>query len=636
MVIPKNCLIYDIETSTNGASFQELETHELRFFGAYSYLDDEYYLFDHHQKDEIKQLISRHKFVVGFNNKHYDNVILEQEGIKFDFKIVIDLHKIIEQRQMSIKWKNSILGYHLRDLSLDTITRTLELVNDTTAKGELDYNMLNKTEFTKEEYNEIEKYTVRDIEITQKLWEWCFDWFDSWGHSLKEKDQKNLVHIHCTPSVYSYKVICKKAGLREEYSQSKEKNKFNEGGYVAYPAVESLEGDIYCMDFASLYPHIMIQCNMFGRAQPIEKLRTNVWSGFDCNGIYNSEEMHKISKALHEMYLERRALKKAKDPREYGLKIAMNTVYGLLRSSLFKSVYDEVAGNDVCLIAQNWVKLARKRFKEAGLFVFYTDTDSVYIQDLENNKQKILDVTKSLIEKIKSNVPFPVDTFDMDIDYEIDFISFFKGKVKTNEEDGELDEEDIINKEKFGLLKKNYVFSYKKGDVHDIYIKNLGIVKRSNTPLSKRIFWEKMKPLILANHCCKFPNEMIADWVKKYIDEDISLFTRRFTVKKRDSYKVEGCMQVQIHDYIPEGKTNPLGPGTYFFIPNKKLGVGKGFKKYCLLEEYQNNLNYEDLYLDVVMKELSYFNENYIPVMNSKKKEKIIKFEDTLTQKELW
>ena len=334
------------------------------------------------------------------------------------------------------------------------------------------------------------------------------------------------------------------------------------------------------------------------------------------------------------MYIERRDLKKNKDPREYGLKIAMNTIYGLLRSSLFKSVYDEVAGNDVCLVAQNWVKLARKRFKEAGYFVFYTDTDSVYIEDKNDNKERLLEVTKNIITEIKAGVPFPADTFDMDIDYEIDFISFFKGS-SNNDNEKDLDEEDTKNKE-LGLLKKNYLFSYKKGDVHDVYVKNLGIVKRSNTPLSKRIFWEKMKPLILQNHSCKFPNNILEDWVKEYIEQDIGLFTRRYTVKKRDSYKVEGCMQVQIHDYIPEGQTNILGPGTYFFVPNKRIGVGKGFKKYCLLEEYENNLNYNDLYLDVVMKELSYFNENYIPVVTSKKREKVIPFENKFQQLELW
>jgi len=629
-MMPENILIYDIETSTHGASFQELEKHKLRFFGAYSYLDKKYYLYNHHQKKEIKMLISRHKFVVGFNNKHYDNPILEREGINFNYKVVIDLQKIIDQRQMSIKWKDSILGYHLRDLSLDTITRTLNLVDDSTAKGDFDYKILDKDEFTDDEMYDIEKYTIRDIEITQKLWDWCFDWFDNWGYALSEKDQKNLVHIHCAPSIYSYKVICLKAGLKEQYSPSKTKNEFTEGGYVAYPAIESLEGNIYCMDFASLYPHIMIQCNMFGRQN---EGRVG-WSGFDANGFYNHEKMNKISKALHEMYIERRDLKKAGDPREYGLKIAMNTVYGLLRSSLFKSVYDETAGNDVCLIAQNWVKLARQRFKEAGYFIIYTDTDSVYIQDKKESKYSLLEVTKTIIDEIKNGVPFPVDTFDMDIDYEIPFISFFKGQ-KKNDNEKELDEEDTKNKE-LGLLKKNYIFVYKKGDKEDVYIKNLGIVKRSNTPLSKKIFWEKMKPLIIENRCCKFSNLMIEDWIKEYIEADIKLFTKRYTVKKRDSYKVEGCLQVQIHDYIPQGQTNPLGPGTYFLVPNKTLGVGKGFKRYCLLEEYESKLNYNDLYLDVVMKELSYFNRDYIPPVNSNKKEKEIKYEDTLTQQELW
>jgi len=632
-MIPKNCLIYDIETATHGASFQELGKHKLRFFGAYSYLDNKYYLLNHNQKDEIKELIARHKFFIGYNNKHYDNVILENEGIRFNYKVIIDLLKIIGDKQGFIKWKDSILAYHLRDLSLNTVTKTLGLVDEESGKGDLDYTILNKTEFTIEEFEDIKKYTIRDIEITKKLWEWIFNQFDSWGHLLSEKDRNNLVHIHSSTSVFSYKVICKKAGLKELYSPSKESNEHTEGGYVAYPAIEKLEGHIFCMDFASLYPHIMIECNMFGRIMEEEE-GWNGYDGFETMGKYNNKEMHIISQTLHEMYLERKELKKNKDPKEAGLKRALNTIYGLLRSSLFKSVYDEIAGNDVCLIGQNWIKLARQKFKDAGYFVFYTDTDSVYLEDKENNKEKVLAVTKEIIDEIKSKIPFPVDTFDMDVDYEIDFIHFFKGAKKDENEI--LDEEDQKNKDELGLLKKNYIFVYKNGDKKDLMIKNLGLVKRSNTPLSKRIFWEKMKPLIIENHNAVFENKQIEEWVKEFLEKDISLLTKRYTVKKKSYYKVPGCLQVQIHDYIPEGKERPLGPGTYFLVPNKSKGVGKSFKRYCTIEEYNKNLCYDDLYLDVVMKELSYFNENYVPFKNSKKREKVLKYEEKFTQRELW
>ena len=223
--------------------------------------------------------------------------------------------------------------------------------------------------------------------------------------------------------------------------------------------------------------------------------------------------------------------------------------------------------------------------------------------------------------------------FKFKIDDEITDVFFFKGKDKKLENEF-LDEDDklMIEKKEF-YIKKSYIYLTKK---KRLIIKNLGIIKRSNTPLSKKIFWEKMKPLILENHCCKFTNEQIEKWVKEYIDKDITCFTRRFTVKDRRAYKVEGCLQVQIYDYIPEGETNNLGHGTYFLVPNKKMGVGKSFKKYCTLEEYKNNLTYDDLYLDVVFRELSYFNKNYIPPIFSNKKVKVIPFENKFKQLELW
>ncbi len=168
-MIPQQTLIYDIETATNGASFQELEKHKLRFFGAYSYQDKQFYLYSHKEKDKIQALIKRHKFLVGFNNKYYDNIILETEGYDLKYKIIIDLLKIIKQREMLIKWKNSVLGYHIKDFSLKTITKTLELVDDDTGKGELDYTILDKKQYTPQDLLKISEYISRDIVITKKL-----------------------------------------------------------------------------------------------------------------------------------------------------------------------------------------------------------------------------------------------------------------------------------------------------------------------------------------------------------------------------------------------------------------------------------------------------------------------------------
>ena len=607
MEYPNDVLIYDIECGTHNYTFKESHLHSFRLFGAYSFKFKKYFILEN--LADAQKLIDKHRFVVGFNNIGYDDVVLKANGIKYKYKIVIDLKKLIDQRKGSVMWKGKPLAYALERMSLDFITRALDLVDDTTAKDDLDYTILNRAipEWTIQEKQKIYQYTKRDIEITKKLWEWVVNQFDSWKHHLTQQDQNKLRHLYVAPSVYSYKVLCNKAGVEETYSNEKTQSRLKEGGYVAYPAIERIEGNLYCMDYASLYPHIMIQCNLFGRVQD-----PTAWHGnnkFKILGYYNKDTMSKMSSVIFDMYKERKALKKAGDPREYGLKIAMNTAYGIMRNPAFSAVYDPVIGNDCCLLAQQWAKLARQRYMEAGYFVFYTDTDSVYLEDKEDNQGKLLTVTKNIIKEINANVPFPVDTFDMDIDYKIEYIQFFHG---GNEKDDEkLDQEDIVNK-KLGLMKKNYLFVYKdkKGE-KQVMLKNLGIVKRSNTKLSKRIFWEKIVPLIKREHKCKFHKSKLLIWINEYMNEDIMLLAKRYNVRDLDTYKSKSCIQAQICAYKPKGAKESLGRGIHFLLPNKTLGAGKGKRKYCTLEEYNKYLRRSDLDINVVLSELEYFNKDH-------------------------
>lgn len=620
-----NALIYDIECATYNYSINDVMHHELKYFGAYSYKNNEYYFFNN--KEDMQKLIKEHKILIGFNNKAYDNPILQNSGIKLEFKIIIDLMHVVKSRAGLIPFKESFLSYHLRNYSLDAITRTLELV-DEDGKKEIDYKMFNIPNPTIEQYNIMREYTLRDIEITKKLFDWINELFDSWKYHLSDEDAKRLKHISSAPSVYTYKVLAHKCGFEEAYENVEERLYQGAGGYVAYPAAEKVEGDIYCLDFSSLYPHIMIQCNLYGR----NKDKDEGWNGngiFNVKGFYDDTKMHKVSKVLMDIYNERKLLKKKKDKREYGLKIVLNTCYGILRNPKFKNVYDNVAGEDCCVIGQQWIQLARKIFEDAGYFIIYTDTDSIYFQDVFQDKVKILDTKEMVINKIKENVPFPVDTFDMAIDYEIDMIHFFRG---GNMKDEHTLLADDIKNQKLGLMKKNYLFVYhdSKGE-KKVFIKNLGIVKRTCSQISKIIFWEKLVPVIIETNNCKFYNNQLQEWVNELINQNIKLIVKRIAVQAQCDYNSKTCIQMQAYNYTPEGSKEPLGAGIHYLIPNKRFGFGKGRVKYCTIEEYYKFLTPSDLFLHGVMRELKYFNINFIDAIPEEKT-----LEQALKQLQLW
>jgi len=596
--ITDDVLIYDIETATDGKP--DPEKDKLRVFGCYSYKTKKHYFLT--KSDDIKKIIKAHKYLVGFNNLRYDNVVMyhcgfsdiiqkDQWGVAtFQYKINIDMMEIFKKRASAMKIKKGMLGDLLMKYSLDFISKTIGIVNDEEGKiQDFDYTLLNKKTWTPEEKKLIGKYTLRDIQVTRKMYEWLEDYFDSFKDFLNEKDVETKKYLTASTAVFTYKAICKKLGWEEEYSN--EKGEKYGGGYVAYPAGPEFKGNIYCMDYNSLYPHIFSQCNLYSESD-------FGWNGgklFTVNGMYNDKVMGAIEKLIMELYNLRLQYKKDKDPREYAIKINLNTIYGLAGNPSFKHLYNRTTADDCTSLARQWVMLARKYFKEDGYEVIYTDTDSVYFIDKFNDEERMLKTRDRIIKDIKDNVPFPQETFDMGVDYKIQAMWFFKGKG-AEKDDLYMDDMDAINKPK-GYMKKNYIFLTEDGNV---VVKNLGVRKKSISQLSRKIFWEYLVPKIKEEKRVKFPKSFFRKLIYKLLEEDISLAQIRYSVNDADSYKLDTQMQAQV--------AKRYGTGIHFLIPNK-LKIGAGTKKfYCTLEEFKKkNMKLEHIDLSNVWKELEYF-----------------------------
>lgn len=352
----------------------------------------------------------------------------------------------------------------------------------------------------------------------------------------------------------------------------------------------------------SLYPHIMIMCNLYGQIKDPAKFNS-AWNGdgvWDVEGYYDSEVISGVAKLLIKWYQDRLEYKKNKDRREYTIKIIINTIYGILNNPYYLRTYNRVAGGDCTRIGRQWTKFARKIFIENGYTMIYTDTDSVYIVDPFKDKERMLKVKQTIIDKIKASVPFPQDTFDMGIDDEIQYMFFFKGKNKDEKDsDKEMDDQDFIDKPK-GLLKKNYIYVKKDGDV---VIKNLGIKKKSISAVSKKIFWDKLVPEIKKGNI-KFKKAQIKKWMDDYLEENIELAFMRKEVGLYEQYarKSPNCTAAQI--------AKKYGPGIHFMIPNKKMiGIGKSKdKRLCTYEEFKaHKMTNADIDTDGFWKELHYF-----------------------------
>ena len=159
----KPYLIFDIETDS-----PKPEEANLKWFGAYSYIDKKYYLLDYTHKDEILNLIKRHTHLIGFNNNNFDIPITKKflGEDAFKYKIILDLWECLAPKGnngFGSYNKGRLLQMGITDLpnyKLKTICDFLKL--DEFSKGDIDYNIFKKNYWTKAEVAEIKKYLKQD------------------------------------------------------------------------------------------------------------------------------------------------------------------------------------------------------------------------------------------------------------------------------------------------------------------------------------------------------------------------------------------------------------------------------------------------------------------------------------------
>jgi DNA polymerase elongation subunit (family B) len=565
-------LIFDIETQTFGKPNPKKDV--FKYMGAYSYIDKKYYFLD--DKDEVKELLKRHKIIVGFNSYHYDEPIMKRCGCWVGGHTHLDLYKIIKKRSNLLRCENE--SKSLRNLA--------KFFGMKVQKGEMDYELLNKPAISQEEFYTIKEYTLKDIEVTKELFEYIYNFFEPFKEYLSKYDQDRFKWLTTSTGAYAYKVICNMTGIEEEYSDIREGERYK-GGYVSLPTQAEEHDDILCYDFNSLYPHCFIQANLYSHSCNCCK-EEDKWTGnemFPVTGKYCIKTQGKIEKLLLEMYKKRQVYKKDNDRREYVIKIIINTMYGISGSPLFKNLYSYKTASDCTLIARRSTKFARKKFQSAGYEVLYSDTDSVYLKDPFKDPERLKFIKKHIVDTIKKNLPFPAETFDMGVDDEIKHIWFFKKNDK--------------------FLKKFYIYVTEGGKVK---VKGLPMIKNDSSKVGYHVFKKYMLESVKQG-VIKFDYENVKLWVDNELRLNLDYVVRTYKVNSFETYKNESQLQAQI--------SKKYGAGVHYLIANKKVGVGKGCR-YCTREEFKDaELGFDDLVLTKFWSEMEVFCD--IPVIKKYK-----------------
>ena len=658
--IKDKCLVLDIETYSEDINGNEIsinsqfdyyvEMAKIRWFGAYSYKYDKKYLLEYStQREEIKQILSEHNILIGFNCDEFDVPILRNDNLldsstKYN---VVDCMQILGSSVFKNKsgWAFKNRGELMKfDFSKNSLKHIAEVMELEFQKGEIDYKLFKKSSYTNEEIKEIKAYLLSDVMATKGMFDKLWDFWIPFTNLLNQEFVLNLSWIKNSIASLTYKSACSLMGVDPTYSDKVVKAE-QMGGRVIMPKYEETRG-VWYIDYASLYPHIFCMFNLFAENTHEDN---NGWHGndiFKVRGYYHDNEPHPLSLQLQSKLKERIELQKndPKNPMIYTIKIWANALYGVIRSAIFEQIHTPNAGWDCCWLGQQIQKLTEDMMAEFGFETIAGDTDSLFTlakEEKYNNKEYVLECLKKILVKINDNCLFPINTFDIKIENYLDYIMFpfslqeiVDEKTRKKLREGMIPgyKEELIDKKKHIIeeatrtivkrgnswvkarkaKKKNY--SYLVND--KIELVGLPIKKSNATSLGIKIYEEVLKPLILKNKCAKFPKEFIENTVDEYLKKPgiMQLISQEYKVKPAHTYKKES----QIHGQISQAYFNG-GDGVINLIKNNKIGkVGKG-NLYCSVQEaLDNNLTIKDLSMEKIRNEIEPFIK-YEPVIEDKK-----------------
>lgn len=635
--LKNQALVYDTETSSHYPDGRPINLRtnyedyinygQIKWFGCYSYkTNKQYYLNPKKDLQQIFNLLESHSILIGFNSEDFDFPILVNNGftsksIKYlsvDCMQVLGSNTSKNREGFAYKNRGELMNYDFKRNSLEHMAEGMKLDFQ---KGKIDFKIFEKDEWTEIEEKEIKKYLQNDVMATKQMFDKLWDYWKPFTELLSEKEIKNLSWIRSSIASLTYKSACYFMG--EEPTYSEQSSKIEEmGGRVLLPKYEEIN-NVWYVDFASLYPHIFCMFNLFAEKDP-QKF-DNLWHGnefFKVKGYYDISNPHILAGHVSKLLKQRIELKEKdkNNPMVYCLKIFLNGLYGVIRSSIFEKVHTPNAGWDCCWLGQQIHEFVEKQMMDYGFEIVQGDTDSIFCKALDkknNNLEYVQKCLNEIVMIINDNVPFPIDTFKLNIETYIDYLMCpFSEQSIIDEETGKNKKKgNRLVKERKGV-KKNYLYIYKnKEEKSDVKLVGLPIIKSNATKLGIKIYEEILKPKILEKKSAKFSREFIDNILNEYLKrEDIlKLLAREFKVNPAKSYKLQSQIQAQISTIYFEDQS-----GSIELIKNKKIGkVGKG-DLYCTIKEaIENKLTYKDIDLEKVYHELEPFIEFEFWVKNT-------------------
>lgn len=380
----------------------------------------------HNNKEELKSYVDRLKqnksILVGFNNYHYDDVImagvlLGKDPYEMSTKIVQDKERV---------------NYRLNLITLDVMQELPLGVGLKSSEANLgmdivetpvDFNLNRKC--TKEELDLLIKYCKNDVASTEKLFKLRSDYFQAKFEIVNEFNLP-VQDVKKTRAVLSSKVLkCQKVAiprdrLHIDYDPNIDWNKLPKVLVDFYKKCEydyRCGGDYHEIESRKLklmiagVPHVYAFGGLHGA---IEKY--NASGNFlhvDVSSYYPSliivDNFMSRASSEPQMFTKLRDIryeyKAKKDPKQKIYKILINSTFGAMKSE-YNNLFDPKQANNICINGQLILtQLILELEKYCQLI--QSNTDGLVVKYDPKNYDKVVDIIKDFGKRF--NLTFDID-----------------------------------------------------------------------------------------------------------------------------------------------------------------------------------------------------------------------------------
>jgi hypothetical protein len=394
----------------------------IRVFGAYDPYENKFYIYKWSDQAlaKVMQLFETYKTIITFNGAKYDMPILEKHGIPINNYTHIDVRQIFKYKRTQLIRRGGFKSYSLKNLIIDLGLDT----NGNGSKGDIDYTIFKKDNWTPIEQEQILVYLKQDLISTWNLWQYLLDKFNPLSKFLAAKDVESYKHITSTLPTYAYKALCNMAGIEELYDEAP-KYKTNPLRITTTPRKEKTTNAVL-LRFTHLYPHIIMQFNLLSFNCNCCMSNEGKFHGrnyYNIKGYYCQRNPGLIEKFLKE-------LSRSQDPDvRLVATIIFSQLYALVSSPLYYSTYNPDVTRDLIALAKQQLSITSRMFEEKGYFVIAIDIDNIFI-DIDATKgqsvEDLLIIKDEIIMFLQSKMPFKSETFDLLLYDKLQYLQFIK------------------------------------------------------------------------------------------------------------------------------------------------------------------------------------------------------------------